>query len=178
MAKMVWKSEDEIFEDMRESKKQELSQTCHNEIISSFEVNIRGKTYGFSYDMEAQTNMQETYQMFQNSIIDEINWNARKNEDKIRITLNKSEFEKVYYEGIKHKQSLISKLKDELEPLVDSVESKEELEQIKWQTGDTKDINFNIKNTMDKSIENLEISKEMSDMALMEVANMIMMGNL
>ena len=76
MAKIVWKSEDELLMEFKESKKQELSHTCHNEIISSFEARIRGELYGFSYDMEAQTNMQETYQMFQNNVINEINWRA------------------------------------------------------------------------------------------------------
>ena len=176
MAKMKWKSKDEILVDMRELKKQELSQVCHNDIISSFEVNIRGKTYGFSYDMEAQTNMQETYQMFQNNVIDEINWSARSNKEKVRITLNKSEFERVYYEGIKHKQALISKLKDKLEPLVDSTKSKEELDSIHWDMEDVDSVKLNIGGTMDKNIQNLEISQEMSDTALMEFVNMVMMG--
>ena len=176
MAKMVWKNEDELLMEFKESKKQELSHACHNEIISSFEARVRGELYGFSYDMEAQTNMQETYQMFQNNVISEINWSARSNKEKVRVTLNKSEFEKVYYEGIKHKQALISKLKDKLEPLVNSTKSKEELDSINWDTEDVDSVKLNIGGTMDKNIQNLEISQEMSDTALMEFVNMVMMG--
>lgn len=176
MAKMVWKSDDDLLVEFKESKKQELSQACHNEIISSFKTRVKGELYGFSYDIEAQTNMQETYQMFQNNVINEINWSARSNKEKVRVTLNKSEFEKVYYEGIKHKQALISKLKDKLEPLVDSTKSKEELDSIKWGTEDVDSVKLNTGGTMDKNIQNLEISQEMSDTALMEFVNMVMMG--
>lgn len=178
LAKMVFKGKDEILEEKRESKKIELSQACHEEIIKIFEVDIEGEKYGFSYDMEAQTNMQETYHMFQNNAINEITWSARHNQDKIRITLNKSDFEKVYYSGIKHKQSLIGKLKDVLEPLVDSAESESELNQISWDMKSPKDVDLSINKTLDRSIQNLQISQEMSDMALMEFVNMIMGGEM
>lgn len=176
MAKMVWKDKEDLLKESKVDKKNELSRRCHENIISLFEVEIGGKSYGFSYDMEAQTNMQETYQMFQNNVINEINWSARSNEEKIRVTLNKSEFEKVYYEGIKHKQALISKLKDKLEPLVDSAESEEELNSIHWDMEDVDSIKLNIGGTMDKNIQSLEISREMSDIALMEFVNMVTLG--
>lgn len=176
MAKMVWKSNEDLLKESKVNKKNELSQECHEDIISLFEVKMGGKTYGFSYDMEAQTNMQETYQMFQNNVINEINWSARSNKEKIRVTLNKSEFEKVYYEGIKHKQALISKLKDKLEPLVDSAKSEEELDSIEWGMEDVDSVKLNVGGTMDKNIQNLEISQEMSDTALMEFVNMVMTG--
>ena len=176
MAKMTWKTKDDLLKESKINKKNELSQKCHEDIISLFEVEIKGKKYGFSYDMEAQTNMQETYQMFQNNVINEINWSARNNSEKVRVTLNKSEFEKVYYEGIKHKQTLISKLKDKLEPLIDSTESEEELDSINWDTEEVDSVELNIGGTMDKNIQSLEISQEMSDTALMEFVNMVMMG--
>ena len=176
MAKMVWKSKEDLLEISKVDKKNELSQKCHEDIISLFEVGISGKSYGFSYDLEAQTNMQETYQMFQNNVINEINWSARSNKEKIRITLNKSEFEKVYYEGIKHKQALISKLKDKLEPLVDSAKSEEELDSIHWDMESVDSVKLNTSGTMDKNIQSLEISREMSDIALMEFVNMVMTG--
>ena len=174
MAKMIWKSENEIFEESKVNKKNELSRRCHEDIISLFEVEIDGRSYGFSYDIEAQTNMQETYQMFQNNVINEINWSARSNKEKIRVTLNKSKFEKVYYEGIKHKQALISKLKDKLEPLVDSAKSEEELDSIHWDIEDIDSVELNTSETMDKNIQSLEMSREMSDIALMEFVNMVM----
>lgn len=176
MAKMIWKDEEDLLKESKVDKKNELSQKCHEAIISLFEVEIGRKTYGFSYDMEAQTNMQETYQMFQNNVINEISWSARSNREKIRVTLNKSEFEKVYYEGIKHKQALISKLKDKLEPLVDSTKSEEELNSISWDMEDVDSVELNTSETMDKNIQSLEISREMSDTALMEFVNMVMVG--
>lgn len=176
MAKMVWKSKEDLLQESKVNKKNELSQKCHEEITSLFEVEMKGKKYGFSYDMEAQTNMQETYQMFQNNVINEINWSARSNKEKVRVALNKSEFEKVYYEGIKHKQALISKLKDKLEPLVDSAKSEEELDSIYWDVEDIDSVKLNTGGTMDKNIQSLEISREMSDIALMEFVNMVMLG--
>ena len=178
MAKMVWKSSEDLLQESKVNKKNELSQKCHEEITSLFEVGIKGKTYGFSYDMEAQTNMQETYQMFQNNVINEISWSVRSNNEKVRVALNKSEFEKVYYEGIKHKQSLISKLKDKLEPLVDSAKSEKELDTIHWNVEDAESVELNTDGTMDKNIQSLEISKEMSDTALMEFVNMVMLGRI
>lgn len=174
MAKMVWKDERDILQEKKENKKEELSTHCHEDIIDSFESEVKGIMYRFSYDMEAQTNMQETYQMFQNNVIDEISWSARRGDEKIRVLLNKRDFENLYYNGVKHKQSCISKLKDVLEPMVDSASSEEELESIEWNMENTDDIKFNISKTMDKNIQNLEMSREMSDVALMEFVNMVM----
>ena len=176
MAKMIWKSKEDILKEKKEEKRRELSAQCHKVIIDVFESNVGGITYGFSYDMEAQTNMQETYQMFQNDVIDKVVWSARKDDEKVRVTLNKRDFESLYYNGIKHKQSQISKLKDTLEPMIDSANSEEELETIKWDTKEAGEVELNINKTMDKNIQNLEISREMSDTALMEFVNMVMMG--
>ena len=68
MAKMKWKSTDELLEDDKIGKKNAISKACHDEIVSGFSQTINGKAYTFSYDMEAQTNFQETYQLFQNNV--------------------------------------------------------------------------------------------------------------
>ena len=174
MAKMTWKSSDEFLDDLKENKKSELSSECHNAIIGSFESYLNGKKYEFTYDLEAQTNMQETYNMFQNNVIDEIKWTTSIDGEKKRISFSKRDFEKVYYDGVKHKQTQISKLKDVLEPMVDSAESESELDDITWDKKEIDDvIEYNIDDTIDRSIDNLKIGKEMSDMALMEFVGMM-----
>lgn len=174
MAKMTWKSSDELLDDLKENKKSELSSECHNAIIGSFESYLNGKKYEFTYDLEAQTNMQETYNMFQNNVIDEIKWTTSIDGEKKRISFSKRDFEKVYYDGVKHKQTQISKLKDVLEPMVDSAESESELDDITWDKKEIDDvIEYNIDDTIDRSIDNLKIGKEMSDMALMEFVGMM-----
>lgn len=174
MAKMTWKSSDELLDDLKESKKSELRDECHNAIIGSFESYLNGKKYEFTYDLEAQTNMQETYNMFQNNVIDEIKWTTSIDGEKKRIIFSKRDFEKVYYDGVKHKQTQISKLKDVLEPMVDSAESESELDEISWSKKDADEIiEYNMNETLDRSINELETRREMSDMALMEFVGMM-----
>lgn len=174
MAKMTWKSSDEFLDDLKESKKSELRDECHNAIIGSFESYLDGKKYEFTYDLEAQTNMQETYNMFQNNVIDEIKWTTSIDGKKKRVNFSKRDFEKVYYDGVKHKQTQISKLKDVLEPMVDSAESESELDEITWDKEEIDEaMEYNINETIDRSINDLKMGREMSDMALMEFVGMM-----
>ena len=176
MAKMKWKSTDELLEDDKIGKKSAISKACHDEIVSGFSQTINGKAYTFSYDMEAQTNFQETYQLFQNNVIDEIKWSARLDGEPVRLSFSKTQFETLFYNSVKHKQKMISKLKDEIEPAIASVKTKEELDSIVWDSKDPKEVSFKINKTMDKELVDLSIRTEMSDMALMEIANMVMGG--
>lgn len=174
MAKMKWKSSSEIFEEEKWSKKEVLSKECHDSIVNGFDYAINGISYRFSYDMEAQTNFQEAYQLFQNNVIEEIKWSAKLDGKSVRLTFNKFDFEKLFYESVKHKHSMISKLKDEIEPALSTASTKEELDVISWEPDNTPRPNFMTSKTMDKELNNLTIKTEMSDMALMEIANMMM----
>ena len=174
MAKMRWKSNSEMFEEEKRSKKEVLSKECHDSIVNGFDYAINGIIHHFSYDMEAQTNLQETYQLFQNNVIEEIKWSAKLDGESVRLTFNKFNFEKLFYESVKHKQSMISKLKDEIEPALSTVSTKEELDVISWEPDNSAKPNFKINNTMDKELGSLVMKTEMSDRAIMEIANMVM----
>ena len=174
MAKIQWKSKEELLEEDKVSKKQAISQECHNSIVNGFDYTISGKTYHFSYDMEAQTNFQETYQLFQNNVIDGIKWSAKLDGKSVRLDFNKQNFERLFYQSVKHKQELISKLKDEVEPIIKDVTTKEELDNISWDNVVETPKDFKLSKTMDKELVNLTMRTEMSDMALMEIANMVM----
>ena len=65
MAKMVWKSEEDLLEEAKENKKRELSSSCQEDILSGFDFGIGENAYHFSYDREAQNNLQERWQIFQ-----------------------------------------------------------------------------------------------------------------
>lgn len=176
MAKMKWKSNGEIFEEEKRSKKEVLNKECHDSIVNGFDYAVEGIIYHFSYDVEAQTNFQETYQLFQNNVIDGIKWSAKLDGKSVRLTFDKSGFEKLFYESVKHKQSMISKLKDEIEPALSTVSTKEELDVISWESENSAKPDFMISKTMDKELNNLTMKTEMSDMALMEIANIVMEG--
>lgn len=164
------------LEELKENKKKQLSDTCRDEILSGFECEMLGVIYHISYDMEAQANLQEVYQLFQNKVIETIRWSAILEGEKTRLSLSKPEFEKMFYTSVKHKQCLISKLKDSIEPKIDSATSVEEIEAIKWEDEPSKDMVLKLSKTMDKELGNLAVKTDMSDMALMEIANMMMMG--
>lgn len=168
------KNLEDILGIKKEIKKFLISQMCHDEIVSGFTQVVNGERYKFSYDMEAQTNFQEAYQLFQNQVIDEITWSARLEEESVRLTFNKHQFESLFYSSVKHKQELISKLKDKIEPLIKSAETEEELDNIAWNVEDPKELAFRLNRTMDRELGDLNLRTEMSDMALMEIANMVM----
>lgn len=132
MAKMVWKSEEDLLEEAKENKKRELSSSCQEDILSGFNVSIENKEYHFSYDREAQSNLQERWQLFQNNMIDRITLTAHKGEETTRIEVDREVFDDIYLDSVKAKEGKIRKLRDDLFPLVDKAKSENDLDNIKW----------------------------------------------
>lgn len=125
----------EIFEAKREGKIQNLSQSCQEAILSRFPVTIDDQEYTFSYDEEAQANLSERWQLFQNNMIGEITVTARDSTgERVRITLNTSQFNKVYLASVLHKENHIKHFRDELVPLVNQAKTEEQLNAITWDT--------------------------------------------
>lgn len=135
MANIKWKTTKDILEKAKYSKSEELSTACKEAIETGFTCKLNDITYHFSYDLEDQTNLQETQYLFDNRMIDQINWNARlhhKDGSRVRLQLVKEQFYHVYMSGIKHKLDCISKFRDDLSKLIDEAQSEEELEKIAW----------------------------------------------
>lgn len=133
MAKMVWKTDSELLEEKKKSKRRDLSQQCQEDILSGYYCITDGGTYRFSYDREAQTNLQERWQLFQNNMIDEITVTAYLDGKDIRLAVDRSMFDEIYLASVKAKEDKIRKLRDDLFPLVDRAKSEKDLEVISWE---------------------------------------------
>lgn len=133
MAKINWKTEEDVLEELKKVKSDEMSRECQKRILDGFNENMKDIKYHFSYDAEAQINFQETYLLFANGVIEEVNWTVMNDSgEKIRIALGKEDFQKVYFESINHKLGTISHYRDTLAPMIKTTRTKEELEQIDW----------------------------------------------
>lgn len=177
MAKINWKTEEDILGELKESKINDLKLECNQKIIDGFTLD--GERY--SYSQEKQINFQDTYQLFLNNMITEISWNAYIDGEKTRVLLDKDKFQRVYLAGVKHKVDTMSRLNDVLILMVNSAESKEVVARIYWDEGlDSDSLNLNTGNTIGKKIEKVEkTTKEVQDssfttmMALMQISSLI-----
>ena len=175
----VWveDNEEELLQQLKNEKTEELKTICEQKIINGFDVD--GVHY--SYSQEKQINFQDTYQLFLNNMITEITWNAYINGEKERIFLDKESFQKVYLAGVKHKVDTIGRLNDVLIPMIEGAESKAVVARIYWDEGlDIDEIVIDENNTIGKKIEKVEkATKEVQDsslttmMALLQISSMI-----
>lgn len=176
MAKMVWKNEDEILEEAKISKKEELSSACQDDILSGFNVSIDNKEYHFSYDREGQNNLQERWQLFQNNMVEEMNITAHLGEEDVRLTVNKESFSIIYMQSVMAKENKIKKLREDLFPLVERAKSQSELDVIKWdmEVIEPKPESIVLKDdkTLDKELGRVESD---SAVANNEIINLIML---
>lgn len=177
MAKMIWKNENEILEETKESKKEELSSACQDDILSGFNTSIENKEYHFSYDREAQANLQERWQLFQNNMIDRITLTAHNGEEATRIEVDREVFDDIYLSSVKAKEDKIRKLRDDLFPLVDKAKSEKDLDNIKWEMEiiEPSPETVVIKNDelLSKEIKRVEMDSAIS---ASEMMNLIFMG--
>lgn len=173
--------------EVRGSKREELNLACESHILNGFDYKIKDTIYHFSYDREAQLNLQETFQMFQNDMLESIIWTVKLKGEHTRITLTRDIFNKIYTKSLQHKHDAISRLRDVLNPILEQLHSVEQIEALKWdsQVNFPLDPSVNLKedNTIDvqidgvnKKTENLAMENEMLTMAILEVANSAMGG--
>lgn len=186
MAKFNWKSKDDLLEDAKNDLNEELSNACKKAIISGFSCNLFGADYHFSYDKEDQTNILDTMRLFENNMITEITWNGRLNSingEKVRMTLQKSHFYKLYDDSVKHKMSCISKYRDDLTELIKTATTIEEVQAINWNsiTQSTFEANLMSENTIEKKVAELKTMTEQLEgtdsavmMSIIEVYEMVM----
>ena len=181
MAKMTWKTVEDLLGEFKTSKKEELSQICGTQIRNGFSAELNSKIYSFSYDVDNQQNFSDTMRLFENNMIDKIGWNAYVGEEKKRIQLNKEEFTRVYLAGVKHKTDCLTRLNDVLYPLVDAAENKETIARIYWDTGlpaeelslkEGKSIDDQI-GQLNKKDRDLEQADMMTMMALVQISGQI-----
>ena len=167
-------SDVELLNKLRAEKDTELNQACASAILNGFDFAMDGVTYHFSYDNEAQVNFQETYTLFQNSVINDVMWTVTLGEGKFRLFLNKERFTQVYYASIQHKFRCIKYYRDKLTPLLTSATTYDMINNIVWDSSVYEDVAISTNNTIDNKIEALASESQMTMMALIELSGMVM----
>lgn len=132
MAKMRWKSKDDLLLESKNNKKSELSLSCQESILSGFYTEVNGEKYRVSYDRESQNNLQERWQLFQNNMVESIVITAHLGDEDVRLEVDKEQFNNIYMDSVMAKENKIKKLRDDLFPLVDNAKSEKDLESITW----------------------------------------------
>ncbi|WP_424474843.1 hypothetical protein [Oceanobacillus kimchii] len=117
---------------LRQQRFDELSKECETEIKGYFKVVLHDTEYAFSYDYEAQLNFTGTLILFNENQIDVVEWTAYNGDNVERITLDKTDFLIVTNEAFMHKNGNIHKLRNIIQPLLESCQTKEEINAIKW----------------------------------------------
>ena len=178
-ATFEWANKKDLLEEAKENKKRELSSSCQEDILSGFDFEIGENAYHLSYDREAQVNLQERWQIFQNNMVEEMNITAHLGEEDVRLTVNKEIFSTIYMQSVMAKESKIKKLREDLFPLVERAKSQSELDIIKWdmEVIEPKPESIVLKDdkTLDKELDRVESD---SAVANNEIISLIMLTNM
>lgn len=186
----LFKDTSKVLNELKQAKKDELSSTCTDTILKGFKTNINNTDYWMSYDKEAQANLTERWQLFQNSMITDITITVHSTIDDShkRLTVNKDQYEKIYMDSVKHKEDCISRLHDVLIPMVDNAVTIEQVKNINWSNKvimpEEPSITVSDDTTLDKKITKTSKvstkameSTDLNSMALMEFMNMFVGQN-
>lgn len=167
-----------LLDERKNQKKTELNKLCQDSILKGFCYNFYDSIYHFSYDSEAQKNMSDRWNLFQNDMIESIKVTAH-NEDgsDVRLAFNKDEFNGLYLTSVQHKEHCISKYRDDLLPLVKQAMTIEQVEAITWDTVVVEPVPSLVviedDNTLDKQVEEMKISQAEGDMGILSLLSMM-----
>lgn len=123
---------DAVLDETRKTQFTILSQDCELDILGYFDAEVRGVTYSFSYDREAQSNFTDTMILFSEGLITEIEWTVHTESSTERIMLSKDDFMIVASQAFLHKNDKISRLRNVIQKEIDSAQSVEEIESVEW----------------------------------------------
>ena len=175
-------------ERIKASMKETFSKKCQESILLGFECEVDDTVYHFAYDQEAQLNFQDTYLLFENNMIDTIMWSAQKENEKVRLSLGKALFMKVYLTGVKHKNNCLSYYHDTLLPLLQNATTIEETKAVSWQSEniDNQLLVLDENNTIEKKLQSIDTTQTELDAqkeynvymesTVLELADMMLMG--
>jgi hypothetical protein len=178
------------LDEFKKAKETELNKSCSEAILAGFECEVSDIVYHFAYDQEAQLNFQDTYLLFENNMVDTIMWSAQKNNEKVRLSLGKVLFTKVYLTGVKHKNNCLSYYHDTLLPLLQSTTTIEETKAVSWQVEniDNQLLVLDENNTIEKKLQSVDATqtevgaqKEYNvylESTVLELADMLLLSSL
>lgn len=177
MAKFTWSDTEDLLEDSKKNKINQLSIACGQEILNGFKSDVDGVEYHFNYEIDNQQNFSDTMRLFENNMIKVIGWNGYLDENKVRLELDKEIFNQIYIEGVKHKTNCLTTLNDYLIPMVKSVKTEDELNLIYWGQGiHSDDMDIDDSKTIEKKTNKLEIDNSRNANGILELTNLILMG--
>lgn len=116
---------------LKENKLIELDKACESTILARFKVTLNGIEYEFSYDMNSQSRFNGTGVLFLGNKITEVPWTAYVNGERVRLVLNKTDFDVVSMAALYHQNSNIIKY-NQLLLDVENATSIPEVNLIKW----------------------------------------------
>ena len=175
-------------EKIKTSMKATFSKKCQESILLGFECEVDGAVYHFAYDQEAQLNFQDTYLLFENNMVNMIMWSAQKDNEKVRLSLEKALFTKVYLTGVKHKNNCLSYYHDTLLSLLKNATTIEETKAVSWQSEniDNQLLVLDENNTIEKKLQSIDATQTEVDAqkeynaymesTVLELADMMLMG--
>ena len=179
-AEMVWIDSEEVLGEEKAYAKDVLSSDCQQSILSGFECEIDGEVYHFSYDKESQSNIQERWQLFQNNMVSEMTITAHQGDKDVRLTVDKEVFDQIYIASVQTKESKISKLRDELYPLVDEAGSISELSEVAWDpevdSVGVNEVGLKKDKLLNDELKRVELSNAASSAETMGLIMMMQMG--
>lgn len=121
--KEIESNPDVTLDKLKQAKIDQLDYLCSQTILKGFQYTVNGVLYHFSLSLVAQSNMQETGDMFNEGVITSENWTAlNTSTGKIeRVLLDELTFNDVRNAGRKVVRDNVSRFRDVLEPQVHAV---------------------------------------------------------
>lgn len=119
------------LDDIKSLKIKELNDLCKSAILGRFAAIVNDIEYEFSYDAEAQSRFNGIGLLFFANKVSEIEWTAYQNDERVRITLNPSDFNIVSLAALQHQNSNIIKFNQLLQQVNNAI-TKEQVEVIVW----------------------------------------------
>lgn len=127
---------DSTLDNLKQNKLNELDETCNHVILGKFTAQVDGVTYSFSNNLNAQSNFKDAKLSWMDGDLqptDTIKWTAYdSNGNVVRLQLTKAKFDPVNIARLIWQQSNVSKLRDTLQPQVESAQSQSDIDAIKW----------------------------------------------
>jgi hypothetical protein len=119
---------------LKSAKMSQLEEACSSAITSGFDFTVNSVSYKFSCSLEAQANFQGADTLFKDGSITEAEWTVVNNSNgKIeRVTLDMATFNSIKLQVFSHINSKISRLRNELQPLVESATTNADVDAVVW----------------------------------------------
>jgi YHS domain-containing protein len=124
------------LDDAKQKKMKELNDACSQAILSRFSSTVNGITYYFSNDYVAQSNFKDAKDAWTHGYIPStqtIRWTAYdSNGNVMRLDLSQTQFDTINIARMTWQQSNVARLRDTLQPQVNTASTQSDLDKIKW----------------------------------------------